>query len=147
MIIDAQLLFSDAQALTGTSAVNSTNLIDLGADRNIGVGEPLAVVITVDVAAAGTTPTLTTVVQADDNAAFSSAGTVATTAALAAAQLTAGAKIVIPLPADTLTERFIRLQYTQGGTTPTVTVTAFLQPLSMVGVGENIYYADAITIG
>ena len=43
MYTDAQNLFSDAQALTVTA--DSTNVIDLGVDRNVGQGEPLAVVI------------------------------------------------------------------------------------------------------
>src|SRR5688500_16191341 len=113
MIHDAQLLFSDAQALTGTTPVASTNVIDLGSDRNIGVGEPLVVLITVDVAAGGTAPTLTPTLQTDDNAAFSSPATVATMAAIAAAALTAGAKIVMPIPANLDAERYLRLSYTQ----------------------------------
>jgi len=49
MYIDAQGLFSDAQALTATAA--STNIVDLGSDRNIGVGEEMVVAIFLDVAA------------------------------------------------------------------------------------------------
>ncbi len=144
MIIDAQLLYSDAQALTATAA--STNLIDHGQDRNIGQGEPLAVVVVVDVALDRTTAdeTYSVTIQTDDNAAFSSATTVATHSLTTYA---AGSKFVIAIPPDTITERFTRLSYTLGGTTPTGTVTAFMQPLRMVGVGENVYYADAITIG
>jgi hypothetical protein len=144
MILDSQNQFSDAQALTGTSAVASTNIIDLGSDRNIGIGEPLAVVVTVDVTAGGTTPSLVIAVQADDNSGFSSAGTVFTAPSLAAAALVAGAKFVYLLPADTSTERYIRLSYTQSGTSPTVTVTAFLQPAS--AVQNEGYFPDSITI-
>lgn len=145
MIIDAQLLFSDAQALTATAV--STNIIDLGADRNIGQGEPMAVVVCIDVAADRTTgdETYTVTLQTDDNAAFSSASSVG--GAYSILVYPAGTRFVIPLPAGTETERFVRLNYTLGGTTPTITVTAFLQPLAMASVGENVYYADAITIG
>lgn len=145
MIIDAQQLYSDAQALTATAV--STNLIDHGIDRNIGIGEPLAVVVIVDVALDRTTgdETYTVTLQTDDNAAFSSATTVAGPVSMTT--YAAGTKFVIAVPPDTVTERFTRLNYTLGGTTPTGTVTAFLQPLRMVGVGENVYYADAITIG
>lgn len=128
MLIDSQLLFSDAQALTATAA--STNLIDHGSDRNIGVGEPLVAVITVDVALAGTTPTFQVTVQTDDNAAFSSAASVAQSLQYSA--LAAGAKVVVPLPPDTSPERFTRLNYTLGGTTPTITVTASLMPMNMI---------------
>jgi hypothetical protein len=143
MIIDAQHLYSDAQALTVTAV--STNLIDHGQDRNLGLGEPLAVVVCVDVAAAGG-GTLVITLQTDDNAAFSSAATVTLTAAIAAAALTAGAKVVLPVPPDTLIERFTRLNYTLATMTG-ITLTSFLQPLNMIGAGENVYYADAITIG
>lgn len=144
MIIDAQNTFSDAQALTGTSAVVSTNIIDLGSDRNIGVGEPLAVLLTVDVTAGGTTPSLVVTVQADDNASFSSATTVLASPSLVAASLVAGAQFVYLLPADNSTERYIRLSYTQSGTSPTVTVTSSLQPASAI---QNVnYYPSGYTI-
>ena len=47
MFLDGQNLYSDAQALTATAA--STNLIDHGSDRDLGIGEPLVAVIVVDV--------------------------------------------------------------------------------------------------
>ncbi len=143
MIIDAQLLYSDAQALTATAA--STNVIDHGQDRNLGQGEPLVAVITIDVALGGTSPTFVATLQTDDNAAFSSPVTVGATPSQAAAA--AGTKFFIPLPPDTGAERFTRISYTLGGTSPTATVTSFLQPAHMVGAGEGVYYADAITIG
>lgn len=145
MIIDAQLLYSDAQAVTADAG--STNVVDHGQDRNLGLGEPLAAVITVDVAADGTTGDETYVVllETDDNAAFSSATEVARVTIPRGSA--AGTKFVIPVPPTTSIERFTRLYYDVGGTTPTITVTAFLQPVSMIGAGENVYYADAITIG
>ena len=48
MYLDAQQLFSDAQAETTASAHDSTNYIDLQFDGNLGVGEPMAVVIVLD---------------------------------------------------------------------------------------------------
>jgi len=56
MILDSLLQFSDAQALTVTGAV-STNVIDLSNDRKIGIGEPMAAVVTIGVAADFTTTT------------------------------------------------------------------------------------------
>ena len=140
MIIDAQLMFSDAQALVATAA--STNVYDSGSDRNLGLGEPLAVQVTVDVAAVA--GTLTISLQTDDNVAFASPTTVATTAAIAAAALVAGAKVILPVPADTAIERYLRLMYTFAGMT-SVTVTAFLTPANFTS-SEGVYYADAITI-
>lgn len=141
MILDAQLMYSDAQALTATAA--STNVVDHGSDRNLGMGVALAILIVFDVALAGTTPTLTIALQTDDNAAFSSAAQVAITASITAAAV--GAKYVIMLPPDTSMERFSRLNYTLGGTSPTATVTAMMLPANFISQ-ENTYYADAITI-
>lgn len=138
MIIDAELQLSDAQALTATAA--STNLIDLGVDRDIGKGEPLALVITVDVALAGTSPTFQPAIQTDDNAAFSSATTLLTGQSYSA--LAAGAKIVLPIP-DT-NERYLRANYTLGGTSPTITVTAVVQPMSTIQ--NDAIYADGFAI-
>lgn len=142
MYIDGQQLFSDSQALTATAV--STNIIDLGADRDIGIGDPLAIVVVVKVALDRVTgdETYTVTVQADDNASFTSAITVVGPVSLLA--YTAGTKFIINLPPDKLTERYIRLNYTLGGTTPTGTITAFLTKLNMIQV-DNVYN-DAITI-
>ncbi len=140
MIPDAQHLFSDAQALSATAA--STNIIDLGVERRIGSGEPMVVVITVDVALAGTTPTFVATLQSDDNSGFASAATVAATPSYSA--LAVGRRLYLSVPPDLNTERYLRLNYTLGGTTPTVTVTSFLQPASMINT--DYQYPDALTI-
>lgn len=142
MFIDAQQLFSDAQALTATAV--STNVIDLGADRNIGIGNPMAVVVQIDVALDGTTTDETYVVTVQ------SGSTATPTAVIATRTITytegvAGARFVIPLPADASADRYLRVNYTLGGTTPTGTVTTFLMPMNMIDSG-NIKYADNITI-
>lgn len=141
MYVDSQNLFSDSQALTATAA--STNLIDLGVDRDMGVGEPLAVVLTVEVAADATTgnETYQVDVETDDNSSFSSASVIARRIPTAA-ELALGTVMVIPLP--NTNERYIRLNYTLGGTTPTVTLSAHLAPLSMVQ--NNRTYADGFSI-
>ncbi|MDR8077840.1 hypothetical protein KPA96_19480 [Burkholderia cenocepacia] len=123
MYIDSLLEFSRAQALSASGA--STNIIDLGSDRDIGPGRPLWVVVAVAVAADNTTgdETYSIALQTDDNAAFSSPTTIATVAP-AAASLPAGARLVIGMPFAN--ERYLRLNYTLGGTTPSVTLNAFL---------------------
>jgi hypothetical protein len=132
MIIDNENRFSVAQALVATAV--STDLIDLGADRDIGIGEPMVVVVTVDVAAAGG-GTLQVTVQADDNSGFASPGTVAQTGQIAAATLVAGYKFAVQIPPDLLTERFLRLNYTLVTMTG-ITLTASLIP-------QNFMQADA----
>lgn len=145
MIIDRQNQYSSAQALTGTSATASTDLIDHGADRDLGKGEPLAVFISIGTALAGSaTETLTVVLQADDNSSFSSAATVCTSPAYSEAQCVAGALLVLPIPPGTEIERYTRLQYTMAGTSPTCTLSAWLAPLSFAHTYGA--FADAITI-
>jgi hypothetical protein len=131
MQLDAHLLFSDAQAVTADA--NSTNIIDLGVGRNLFDGEPLAVVLVIDVAAnvADADETYEFEVHTDDNSALSSS-TQLIAQAIAGAALTAGSTHVIPVPVGVTLERYLGLKFDVGGTTPSVTVTAFLQPLSMV---------------
>jgi hypothetical protein len=156
MMIDAQHLFSDAQALTATAL--STNVIDLSLDRAIGAGEPMAVVIVVDVAADQTTgdEDYTVAVEYGTNAAISTgrqevgrlifeSGT-PTAPALDADLLVAGAIFAIPLPPSStdMTARYIGVRYTLAGTSPSVTVTAFLQPMSMID--SKAYYASGYSL-
>lgn len=142
MILDAQNNFSEGQALTATAA--STNLIDLGIDRNIGVGEKLAVMVNVEVAADDTTgdETYSVAVQTDDNSSFSSATELGSFSI--ARGTAAGEKFVFLIPADETPERYLRVNYTLGGTTPTVTVSAFLMPAA--GVDSFYAYNDGFTI-
>lgn len=142
MYLDAQAQFSDAQALTVTAA--STNLIDLGGDHNFGIGEPMSIVIVVDVAADFTTTDETYVVdlQTDDNAGFASAASLGSATILGGSA--AGSKFVIPVPADSRGERYIRLNYTLGGTSPTVSLTAFMIPSNMIQ--NEVVYPDGYTI-
>lgn len=142
MILDAQLQFSDGQALTSSGA--STNLIDLGADRNIGVGEEMAVLLVVDVAAddGNADETYSFAIEADDNSSFSSAVTVGTITVTRGDA--AGTQYTALLPKGSETERYMRLNATLGGTSPSVTVTAFLAPAKSIDAYN--FYADAITI-
>lgn len=142
MIQDVQNVFSDAQALTATAV--STNVVDLGADNNVGVGEPMAVVIQLTVAADATTgdETYTAAIKTDDNSGLSSATTLGTLTIAAGAA--AGTRYQFVLPKDTTLERYLRVDYTLGGTTPTVTVDAWLTPLNALEKAVN--YADNITI-
>jgi hypothetical protein len=149
MVIDAQLLLSDAQAITADAA--STNTIDLGnvtPKNQIGDGEPLALVICVDVAADATTGDETYEFQLiqSANADLSSPDILvkSDTAFITRATLVAGYKLVLPIPPGFPTKRYLGAYYNVGGTTPTITVTTFIQPLSMVEKLKD--YANAYTI-
>lgn len=124
MILDAETMLSNQQALTGTSLIGSTNVIDLGSVRQVGAGRPLFIVLTIDVAPGGTSPTLTVALQTDDNSAFSSPATAITYLnAVAGASYPVSTQFVFQIPVSGL-ERYARLAYTQGGTSPTVTLSA-----------------------
>lgn len=124
MIIDKRLQVSADQALTGTSATASTDVIDLGSDRDIGPGKPMWWVLVFKAAPGGTTPTFTFKQQTDDNSGFSSASDLFTSPTLAAADMAAGKRHVFPMAFTN--ERYLRASYTMGGTSPTSTVDCFL---------------------
>lgn len=124
MILDRENAFSQSQALTGTTLVPSTDVIDLSQIRQVGIGDDLYLVLNFEVAPGGTSPTITVALQTDDNVGFASPATPIT---YMSAVTTPGASshLVFPLPYQGL-ERFIRLAYTQGGTTPTTTLSAHI---------------------
>lgn len=148
MILDGEGQFSNSQALTATAL--STNVIDLISSRAIGSGEQMCVIFNVEVAADQTTgdEDYTFDIEVASNAAISTArkllgrrvfesGT-PTAPAEDADLLVAGFKFVIPIPPSALSEseRFLAVRYTLAGTTPSVTVSAHLQPMNMIEVGQ-----------
>lgn len=141
MHIDAQLLLSDAQALTATAV--GTNVIDTTNIRNLADGEELELVIQVDVAADFTSANETYQfdVETDDNASQSSAEVVARRI-ITAANLTAGS--IHRIPIGKANERYLGVRYTLGGTTPTITVTSWIGKVSMSDKFRT--YASGYTI-
>ena len=126
MYIDAHNLFDDAAAHLTTEA--STNLIDLGAIRNMGVGEDIYFVIQVDTAFTdgSSNSTMAITLETDDNASFSSA-TTAQTIGTFAALTAAGTRLVAKLQPDAINERYLRVKYTvANGDLTTGAFTAFL---------------------
>lgn len=157
MYLDSQLLFSDAQAVTADAV--GTNVLDLSVDRSIGSGEPMGVVFVVDVAADQTTgdedytfdlefasdAAQTTARQLVGRRVFES-GT-PTAPAQNADLLVAGFKFVIPVPQVDLSEseRYLGIRYDVTGTTPTITCTAYLSPLSMIDATASYSSGYSIT--
>ena len=151
MFLDVQTQFSDAQAVT-TDAVG-TNVIDLLQDRAIGEGEPMGVFFQVDVAADQTTgdEDYTFDVEFASDAAQTTARKLVgrrifesgtpTAPAEDADLLVAGFIFCIPVPKTTTSEseRYLGIRYDVTGTTPTITVTSWLAPLSMGDVGKTSY--------
>lgn len=145
MFVDAQLLLSDAQAFTATA--RSTNTIDTGAGlggaRNLFDGEPLALVVTVD-AGAVQSGTYTFNLRTADVADFSTGVVNLISQVIDPAAITIGKKIVLPVPVGVTSKQFLELQVVTGGTSPGVTLTAFLSPLSLVDKFRT--YKDNSTI-
>jgi hypothetical protein len=143
MYVDAQLLFSDAQAVT--SAAGSTNTVDLSAVRDIGTGQELYVVCVCDVAMtdASSDSTLAVALEGDSTTSFTPDGTdtLFTFAATSAAGTTKIARLD-PAMAS-LQYQYIRLKYTPAnGDLTTGSFTAFIT----TNVDRFKAYADAITI-
>lgn len=141
MFLDAQLIFSDGQAVT--AAAGSTNTIDLGAVRNIGVGEVLYLVIicTVAMTDSGSDSTLAVAIEGDSTDSFTpdSTKTVATFAAASAA----GTTKIVKLSPDDINLRYMRLKYTpSGGDLTTGSFDAFITK----DIQAFTAYADNITI-
>lgn len=151
MIHDAQLLFSDAQAITGSASVVSTNVVDLGIARDIGTGENLYVFVSVDVAFTAGGITVDVVLQGGATAgATTNSQTLFRMVALTTAGTIYYAKLdpsgmtnAQALVAGPLALRFIQLTYTvNGGTLTTGTVTAALAH----GIQQVPHYATGIIV-
>jgi len=144
MILDAQTLMSDSQALTATAY--SSNTYDSGAaDNDISIGEDMCVVMNVEVAADSTNGDETYEFQVVQSAnANLSSHDVLCSRTIAAASLSAGSIHILPLPAGSKTKRYLGVRYVLAGTTPTVTVSASYIPQKFAQVYKN--YPDGITI-
>lgn len=156
MILDQQTVLWDAVALT-TSAY-STNSYDCGAVPSGGsangaapdpsVGEPLALILSVGVAAlvAGTETYQFEVTQSASTTASSSPDTlvaVAFTTAQAATLLAAGKVIVVPIPPGSITKRYVSGHYTSANSAG-ITVTGWLASLRWAQMQK--FYTTAIVV-
>lgn len=142
MITDALLQLSSAQAVTASAV--STNTIDLGTARDLGQGEDLYALFTVDVAAAAAgAATVQFQIISSANANLSSPNVLSSTDAIPKTDLTAGRKpIAIPLSSAVLNslpigQRYLGVQYVVG--TGPLTAGSFTAAISDTdpGVGKN----------
>lgn len=138
MILDKLLELSKAQAVTDADAY-STNTLDLGnvtPKREIGTGEPLALVVVVTTAAAASGAPATFTNTFDFMAVQSvnanlSAHDVMAQRRVPAAELGAGKIVVVPIPPGRPTKQFIGARY-ELGTGDTISVSAWILPQSFV---------------
>lgn len=142
MILDALGLLSDAQAFaTDDYCTSSVDLGNVTPKRNIGEGEPLAILITVDVAGTGGGAYEFSAIQSA-NANLTSYDVLASIFP-AEADLSIGSVHMIPLPRN-ITKRYVGLYFNNVSGVTGVTVTAVLVPLSFIEKRTN--YADGFTI-
>ena len=143
MILDSQLLFSDAQAITAAAA--STNSVDFGAGvKDLGLGEALWVAINVDVAFTdgGSDSTLTVDLQSDTDPAFGSPTTAATLTILPALSAI-GRAVFVSIDPGVVAERYARLYFTPNtGNLTTGSVTCAI----VSGIQKQVIYPKGYTI-
>lgn len=143
MYVDAQLLFSDAQAVTAAAA--SDNVVDLGIARDIGTGENMYLVVVCDTAMtdAGSDSTLDVILQGDSTTTFTPDG--ARTLFQFGATSAAGTSKIARLDpgSEPLQYRYIRLYYSpNNGDLTTGSFTAFITN----DIEKYTAYADGYTI-
>ena len=137
-MVDARLEFSSAQALTASAV--STNVVDLTQTaRQIGAGKPMFVHFNVTVAADFTSADETYTFGVATGAA-TSLGTVLSSRAIVAGTLVAGYNFTMAVP-TTGVLRYIGVEYVLAGTSPTITVDAYLSDQEAYSWAS---YADAI---
>lgn len=148
MFIDAQTQLDAAHAYSANAV--SQNGYDVGAVGNdISVGEVLGVIVAVTVAAKVSSTTETyqfDVIQADDNALTVNVVVLASypfTNAQAAAILTAGSIINLPIPIGSVTKRFVGTRFV-GANTPTITTTQWIAAQTFMQ--KDKYYATRIAV-
>lgn len=135
MILDERNEFADATALNTGAAGDYVigDVIDLGvAGRDLGNGEDLELVVSVDTTAtSGGSATLAISLATDDNSSLSSPTKIVTSPAIPVASLTAGTTAFrVRLPSGTY-ERYIGIVQTTGTAAFTAgKINAFLTPVS-----------------
>lgn len=142
MILDAALVLSDSQAITASAT--STNILDLGAIRNVGVGENLYLVVCVTVAFTDSSSdsTIQVDIETDDNSSFSSA-VARQRVGIFAALSAIGTRLVARLAPDVLNERYLRVYYTAAnGSLTTGSFDAFI----VKDIDAVSYYANGYTV-
>jgi hypothetical protein len=128
MITDAQLRLSNQQDLAtpGAGTIKSTNVVDLlAANRNIGRGQPMRLVVTCDEAFADGTSLNIQMVD-DDADTLPTPAVLAQTGVVTTANLAGKGEVLWDIPLPDNTQRFIGLQYVTLGDFTTGKVSAHI---------------------
>lgn len=136
MQFDVENQLSSAQAFTGAATVTTNSYKKQTAAQDLSIGRRMAVLFIVTTAAgAGSTHTFDAI-QADD-AALTSNVAVLASVVKAAAALTVGALVEVPIPQGVMTQQYLGGRNTATGGTTTVSCDAYLLPQDEIN-----YYKD-----
>jgi len=145
MLRDALTQLADGQAFTAGTTY-TTYCYDTGnttPKRDMGAGEPLCLVFSLGVAAAGSTDTTQLGASSGTSATDGSTGAkILATATIANALLTIGSQHVIVIPPSVNIQRYLYGRVVLGSG-DTVTADVDLMPLSLVP--KTAYHADSVT--
>ena len=112
MILDKELQYSDAQAITGN--VNSTNVLDHGLEKNgLGAGEPFVVLVAVG-AVTDNSANATLTLMSNTAEDFSGTDTPIGTLTIAAADIVEGKRFYIPVQVGYNASRYTRVEVAAG---------------------------------
>lgn len=130
MITDRQNQLSSAQALTSGTIV-ATDCVDLGVNRDAGAGEPLFLVLTVDVGFVGGTSVTPQIITGTGVSTTINAGVqvLGSGPAIPTASLVQGAIFVLPVPPRNPQDkgaRYLGAQYVVSGSYSQGSITAHL---------------------
>lgn len=148
MILDANTRICNAQAFDADAVSDkSYDLGNVTPKRDPGEGEPLGIGFAVTTAADHTTGNETFQFELIQSA-TEDLGTpdILMTLPLIYTQLALGKVVVFPIPAGLISKRFLGIQHNGTGTTPTVGITAWIAPMSMLTTQPQVAYAKGYTI-
>jgi hypothetical protein len=143
MLIDKELQYSDAQAVTASA--RSTNVVDHGEARELGTGETMyhVVAVTTAMTDSSSNSTITATLETDSDEAFGSPTLAVISHDVFAALAAAGTQRMRQLPVGGVNERYSATYYTTAnGDLTTGSFDAFL----CHGVHKWKAYADNVTI-
>lgn len=140
MILDKETALAEATALTASGA--GGNKLNLRTIRHLGIGHPIGVLITIDVEPDETTGDETYVakLRTDDLVAFGSPTDLAYQVTIPRTATTKD-RFWIPIPPTLTMEQFLDVYLTLGGTTPTITFSAYV--MRQDELQGEVYYAKA----
>jgi hypothetical protein len=140
MYNDALLSLSSAQTVVGSSAVQSTNVVDVGAVRDLVGTAPPQIAASIGTSFAGLTSLEIQAIAASDAGMSSNVVVVGSSGPIPVAQLVAGARFAIDINGRSALagQRYLAARYVITGTGTAGTITADMVPYIQDG-GQKLF--------